>query len=305
MNRRPIVLGLLATAFLLITILSCSNKSTDSKTRTMSDDEAMQVIDENELDMIGIQVIGVAITQAASNWKGYTEPNVDDYLGGFGKIAATHDTVLSYEYLNGWHIFYARLTMVESEDDFTLTYDITGSDSTQFKVDGVALPFPENPDFLDERAHIDVNLETANDTSSASVDLLAYIKAVLQLITEDNLRLDLAERFTFGMDATMGGQGSMSGIFTYDVASTDLMFSSADDFTCPISGAITLDISLRVSDGTQTATASGMIEVVIAEGDATVAVTVGTYTETNYYADICENQWASPSFESIVESMAK
>jgi hypothetical protein len=182
---------------------------------------------------------------------------------------------------------------------------VVASDSTQFKVDGIALPFPSAPDYMDKRAHIDFEGTMSNDTSSLSLGLHAYLKSVLQLLTEDDLQLDLVEKFTFGMDATTDGQGSMSATFTYDVTSTNLMFSSADDFTCPISGAITLVISLRVSDGTQTATASGTIDIVITDGDAAVTVTVGTYSETEYYTDICENEWASPSFGSIIESFAK
>ncbi|MCK4656135.1 MAG: hypothetical protein KAT85_03865 [candidate division Zixibacteria bacterium] len=309
MNKKLIILALLATVFLLIAALSCSDdKSTGSSTRELSDAEAFQEISSN-FDIVGMQAIGAAIAQATTNWDGYTQPDIDEYLGGFGKVAATQDTVFQYEYRNGWHIFYVSLTMlenyVEGYEGDKLGYAVVASDSTQFKVDGIALPFPADPDYMDERAHIDFDAAMHNDTSSLSIDLLVYLKTVLELITDDDLRLNLVEKFTFGMDATIDGQGSMSGTFMYDVTSTDLMFSSADDFTCPTSGTIHMEISLRVSDGTQTATASGTIDIVITDGDAAVTVTVGTYSDTEYYTDICENEWASPSFGSIIESLAK
>gem|GEM_PF-4087621 len=305
MNRKLTVLSLLATMGLLIAALSCGDdKGTDSSTRTMSDAEAFEEISGN-FDSVGMQAIGAAIARTTSNFDGYAEPDIDDYLGGLGKVSATQDTVLSYEYRSGWHIYYVALTMFESEEGNTWTCNAVASDSTQFKVDGIALPFPTDPDYMDERAHIDFDLTMANDSSSQSIGLLAYLKTVLELITEDDLRLNLIEKFTFGIDATVDGQGSVSGMFTYDVTSTNLMFSSADDFTCPTSGTIHMGISVSVTDETVTATASGTIDIVITDGDAAVTITVGTYTDTDYYPDICDNEWASPSFGSIVESLTK
>jgi hypothetical protein len=83
------------------------------------------------------------------------------------------------------------------------------------------------------------------------------------------------------------------------------MFSSYDDFTCPTSGTVHVGISLSVTEGNQTATASGSIDMEIADGNASVTITVGTYSRTEIYEDICGNEWASPSLASIVESAAR
>jgi hypothetical protein len=279
MKKCTTILAIAAASLILFGLFGCSDdKGTSSKTKQMNNEQAAQLITAN-MGSIGMASISQAMNQTTDYWGGDWE---EPYIGF--KSAVPNDEW--YEYENGWHIYHydesVDSTVVNPEGpDTTISVSIELDDSLKFSSDGEPYEdWDEDIDRLEERAHMDLDGSIAETGGqSISFSLGGYWHSTLELDESDYLHLDMTEKYTLKM--TISGAESGNGKFTYGYKfeAEDLVFSPDDDYSCPVSGTITVDVAISLTDNTGTSTANGTVTLTVDDGYVWGDVTVGNATE--------------------------
>ncbi len=308
MRSRFAVLFMLLFGVVLFAAIGCSDdeKSTNGNNQNVLSDSAAVEDVSSSLEDGGLGLVQGAISSAVSDFKGYEPPDIDGTIGGYGKISMPQTDTFYYE--NGWHIFFADETVTTDEDSVTTVWDFTVSDSTRLEKDGVPGFLLPDPDFLDMRTYIDLNLDQHSQNSDFSLDLSLYRHGVLTLKTNDDLWVDLDENFDIALEAEGEDIGAAKIVATndkvnmryvYDIAVKDLVLTKADDYDCPTAGTLDMTVTVYVTDGTNTLTGSAQVHLVITSpgvvsGTITSGDFVEEFTDDSFCADAAslpDNPW--------------
>jgi len=305
MRQRTHVITLMIMCALFLCFSGCSDdddSTTGPVTTRMDGQQAASMISAN-LTEFGMTAVVSALSGAIGNFKGYEPPNLDDYTGdGFAKAVAPTDTTW-YKYQNGWHIFYADETVVSEYEGTVQTFDFVVSDSAQLKEDGVAMPDPSDPDYVDYRSHVDGSYTMNDGTSTSTLDGDFYQRTLVELITNNDLRLNISELIDMDISGTFDDQTGSSS-YVYEINASNIIFNESDSYQCPVSGTIAFSIDLSMTDQSGTMVASATATLTISSGGY-VSGTVTAEGETvnfTYYglcADIDASQMSPNPFVNL------
>jgi len=301
-------LALALTAILVFGVFGCGSddddKGTTPTTQQMTNEQAVAQV-TSSLYGGGIEIILGAVSSARSDWDGYQPPDIEGTLdGGLGKILMPNDTIWGDTTGTGWIVFFAdaHYDDYDETEDATISADFVVADSVMFKEGNVPNPVTTDPDFLDMRTHGDFDIDYSDPEGSLSMGLNFYQKVTLDQQSTSTIVGNLDEVFTLSMDgdlptteAVLNPDEEISIEYNYSVAVRNLTFTSADDYTCPVSGTMTVTVSVLAKDETATYSGSATATLTISSGGSVTGTVVsGNYYEYFSYTGFCTYVDGSP-----------
>jgi len=302
MKRLIGVFSILIALMLLVSVTGCGDdddEGTGSTTTTMTSEQTAQQI-QYSMEEIGFASVSAALGEATMKWDGWEKPDIS----GYGKISSEW-----YDYQNGWHTYHIDTTMTETEDGITTSVTLDLDEQIRFSMNGTYYEEPpEGLDKLEEKTDVEVTASMVDpEYGTTNIGLNADVDATLELQDNDNLMMNMTESFGLTLSTTNPEYGTGNYEYNYSVETTNLVVTPEDYYTCPISGTITMTVSVSYSDGSSTMVGSGTATLVFNDGDVNSTITVGNDQYTETYTNFCNSDYwiSSRSYRDLAKAALK
>ena len=232
----------LLIAFLAMVGLMIGLACSDDDNGTGPGDADIEALMQEQISQ-DFDAIIMSIIYGLDQFDGFEQPDAGDV---FGKADATADPADSIDYqytAEGWHVFY-----MEQDDQFTnqqlsIDYSLTLSDSVQFKEGETIIEEPdENTDYVHLIMWLEMLLDIQVADTSLSVDIDEYhIDCEYEKQPDDDILANGELDLDYTVTASQGTERG-TGNVVYNLDVIDLELTEPDG--CPVSGVITADLSI-------------------------------------------------------------
>jgi hypothetical protein len=247
MKKQLVALLAMAIIAAFIFVIGCSDDDDKGTGLTHEVDPYDSVVVEDLIDqdammtsMKSLEISFELFDTLVSMYGGLAKPLPEPKSLGANELSIT--SIISYEYLNGWHIFEFEATVSEYYD----TVHIAGIDSLQIIAEGVPVAEPNEMTVVEafrERAHAwwETTLALENGAVHHALDLgIDYLELDTILTISGSVH-----------DTTYGGgedeYGYCGGRITMDQTVTNLQVSTTmSEYDCPLDGSIVVVATLNI-----------------------------------------------------------
>ncbi len=278
---------------------SGSNKSTNSDNNVSNLDQLQGYVDADfyamSLQSLDLSLSLLDSVPAANAPDNHSKTRFENLVAANGNDVVIN-SIGSYAYQNGWHIFQFAAT-IDPGDGSGVT-SASGIDSVQALQSGV--PMGPGSDFStldDVTSHAHFNWETQDQSTSVVANQLVNVGVSVSGADTTflvNGSLDESLDAAFQDSVT-----SCSFAIDYAAVINNLAIASADD--CPQSGSVSMDVGIDIAclntgtDGPQSTQLQGSFNVTaVANGANSITVTYSDGVNTKMVTDQCGGAVASP-----------
>ncbi|MBD3218933.1 MAG: hypothetical protein GF310_11710 [candidate division Zixibacteria bacterium] len=239
MKKTLYLLILMAAMGALILVPACS----DDDNGTGPGDADIEALMRTQISQ-DMDAIVTSLIFGLSQFEGFdNDPGFDDLFSKRNASASPQDS-LDYQYTeDGWHALYLERDDQMNLDGILLDYDLTLSDSIQFREDDIILQYPgDSADYLHYIIWMDMMLNIDADDTSLTVNIDEYhIDCIFDKQPEDDALVSGDLDLDYTVTAVAGAdRGTGNVVYSIDITSLEL----TQPYGCPESGVLSADLSV-------------------------------------------------------------
>jgi hypothetical protein len=303
MANRTLLRSIAVFGALCVLVLSygCSgsNKATNDNTNTSNLDE-LQGFVSSDFYTMSLQSLDLSLSlldsvPAANAPDNGAKTRFEDLVAANGNDLVIN-SVSSYAYQNGWHIFQFAAT-IDPGDGSGLS-NVSGVDSVQALQNGQPMGPGSDFSMLDDvTSHAHFSWETQDQSTSVGANQLVNVGiSVSGADTTFLVNGSLDESIDAAFQDSVS---SCSFAIDYAAVVNNLAIAGAND--CPQSGSVSMDVGIDIAclntgnDGPQSTQLQGSFNVTaVANGASSITVTYSDGVNTKMVTDQCGGAMASP-----------
>jgi hypothetical protein len=239
MKRKLYLLISTAAMAALILLPACS----DDDSGTGPGDADIEALMRSQITQ-DMDAVIVSLIYGYNQFEGFDqEPGIDDLFDKKSAFANPLDS-LDYQYTeDGWHVVYLERDDQMNLDGVLLEYDLTMSDSIQFKEDETVLQHPgDSADYLQYIIWMDMMLDIDADDTSLTVNIDEYhIDCIFDKQPDDDALVSGDLDLDYTVTAVAGAdRGTGNVVYSIDITALEL----TQPYGCPESGVIAADLNV-------------------------------------------------------------